>query len=180
MTATLGPQTTMREVLEAFPGARRALFKHYHIGGCSSCGFAPEETLAQLCARNGNLDVAAVLARVHESHKHDQRLSVEPRELAEQLRSPTPPRVLDIRTREEWEAARIAGSVLFTQELMNEILGRWPRETAFVIVDHAGKTALDGAAYFLGHGYENVRALRGGVDAWSQEVDPSVPRYRLE
>jgi rhodanese-related sulfurtransferase len=180
MTATLGPQSTMREVLEAFPGARRALFKHYHLGGCSSCGFEPDETLAQLCARNGNLDVAAVLARIHESHEHDQRLSIEPRDLAGQLRSTTPPRVLDIRTREEWEAARIAGSVLFTQELMNEILGRWPRDAAFVIVDHSGKTALDGAAYFLGHGYENVRALRGGVDAWAQEVDPSVPRYRLE
>jgi monothiol glutaredoxin len=88
--------------------------------------------------------------------------------------------VLDIRTREEWEAARIPGSELFTQDFMNEILGRWPRDTAFVIVDHTGRTALDGAAYFLGHGYERVRALRGGVDAWSQEVDPGVPRYRLE
>jgi rhodanese-related sulfurtransferase len=180
MMATLGPESTMREVLEAFPGARRALFKHYHLGGCSSCGFSPEETLGRLCARNGGLDVAAVLARIQESHEQDQRLLIEPRELAEQLRSASPPRVLDIRTREEWEAARIPGSELFTQDFMNEILGRWPRDTAFVIVDHTGRTALDGAAYFLGHGYERVRALRGGVDAWSQEVDPGVPRYRLE
>ena len=50
----------MREVLENFPGAQRALFRRYHIGGCSSCGFSPDETLAQVCARNGNLDVAAL------------------------------------------------------------------------------------------------------------------------
>ena len=35
----------------AFPGARRALFARYHIGGCQSCGFSPGETLAEVCAR---------------------------------------------------------------------------------------------------------------------------------
>jgi rhodanese-related sulfurtransferase len=39
---------------------------------------------------------------------------------------------------------------------------------------------MDAAAYFAGHGFTNVRALRGGVDAWSREVDPKVPRYELE
>jgi len=37
----------MSKVLEAFPGAQRALFRRYHIGGCSSCAFRPDETLAQ-------------------------------------------------------------------------------------------------------------------------------------
>ena len=34
-------------------------------------------------------------------------------------------------------------------------------------------------AYFAGHGLENVRNLRGGIDAWSQEVDATLPRYDL-
>ena len=37
----------MAELLEAYPGAQRALFRNYHIGGCSSCGFRPDETLAE-------------------------------------------------------------------------------------------------------------------------------------
>ena len=41
---------------ELFPGAQRALFRKYHIGGCSSCGFSPNETLAGVCARNENVD----------------------------------------------------------------------------------------------------------------------------
>ena len=179
-TETIGPASTMQQVLDAYPGARRALFKQYHLGGCSSCGFAMDETLGQLCTRSGDLKVDEVIASIHASHEQDQRLLIAPSELAEALRGPKPPRVLDIRSREEWEAARIGGSVLFTQELMNEILGRWPKATAFVIVDHLGAAALDGATYFFGHGYESVRALRGGVDAWSQEVDSSVPRYKLE
>ena len=40
----------MQQVLEIFPGAQRALFRRYHIGGCSSCGFQPTETLEQLFA----------------------------------------------------------------------------------------------------------------------------------
>jgi rhodanese-related sulfurtransferase len=39
---------------------------------------------------------------------------------------------------------------------------------------------MDAAAYFLGHGFPNVKSLRGGIDAWSVEVDPSLPRYHLE
>src|SRR5437016_3992269 len=49
----IGPQSTMGEVLEAYPGAQRALFRKYHIGGCSSCAFSPAETLEQVCGRNG-------------------------------------------------------------------------------------------------------------------------------
>ena len=138
------------------------------------------ETLGQLCTRSNNLSVTEVVASIQAGHEQDQRLLIEPRELAEWLRGPNPPRVLDIRSREEWEAARIPGSELFTEASMQEILGRWPKTSVFVIADHLGKTGLDGATYFFGHGYENVRTLRGGVDAWSQDVDASVPRYKLE
>jgi rhodanese-related sulfurtransferase len=40
--------------------------------------------------------------------------------------------------------------------------------------------SLDAAAYFQGQGFENVKGLRGGIDAWSREIDASVPRYHLE
>jgi rhodanese-related sulfurtransferase len=49
-----------------------------------------------------------------------------------------------------------------------------------VLVDHQGARTLDAAAYFAGHGFANVRGLRGGIDAWSLEVDPSLPRYTIE
>ena len=88
-------------------------------------------------------------------------------------------RLLDVRTREEFEAVHIPGSTFFTQELMQE-LGGWDRETLIVFVDHDGTRSPDAVAYFAGHGLENVRALRGGIDAWSCEVDQTLPRYQLE
>jgi rhodanese-related sulfurtransferase len=172
--------STMTEVLQEFPGAQRALFRKYHIGGCSSCGFQPEERLADLCARNANLNVDEVMSHIRESHEADQKIQIAPAELAEWIKREPNLKLVDIRTREEHEAARIEGSLLFSQELMQEMLGRWKREEPLVIVDHQGKKSMDAAAYFLGHGFQNVRALRGGIDAWSREVDSKVPRYELE
>ena len=178
MSNPITAQSEMRQVLEKFPGAQRALFRRYHIGGCASCGFQPDETLAGLCQRN-SLEVAEVIRHIESSHQQDEEMQITPVELAA-LREKGPVRLVDIRTREEFEAVRIEGAVLFSQTLMQEILGRWPREELVVIYDHLGRASLDAAAYFLGHGFTRVRCLRGGLDAWAVAVDPKLPRYDLE
>src|SRR3982751_2310867 len=178
--ATIDPNTTMRELLEHFPGAQRALFRKYHIGGCSSCGFAPEETLAGVCARNENLDVDEVIEHITASHEADRRMQIEPEELAARIAAGEPVYLLDVRTREEFEAVKLPGARLFTQELMHEIVGTGSRTNLFVIYDHTGARSMDAAAYFQGHGFENVKSLRGGIDTYSTEVDPKLPRYHVE
>lgn len=169
----------MSAVLEAFPGAQRALFRRYHIGGCSQCGFSPTETLAQVCERNGNLDVAEVLAHIRTSHEQDAKILIEPKELAEWRQREPSLRLVDVRSREEFEAVSIAGSQLLSQDVMRQIMGEGTNTRPMVLVDHQGKTALDAAAYFIGHGLQNVRCLRGGIDAWAREVEPTMRRYTL-
>lgn len=178
-TATsIDPTLTMGELLRAYPSARRALFKGFHLGGCASCGFKPEETLGEVCARNGNLPVEEVAAHILASEAEDAKILVPPLEAAGLLAEGRA-QLVDIRTREEFDAVHIEGSTFFTQELMHE-LGGWSREKLIIFVDHQGARSLDAAAYFAGHGLENVRGLRGGIDAWSTEVDSSLPRYELE
>jgi len=179
-TTTINPNITMRELLEQFPGAQRALFRKYHIGGCSSCGFSPDETLAALCARNDNLDVDEVVGHITTSEAADRALQIEPRELADRIGHGEKVHLLDVRTREEYDAVKIDNAHLFTQEMMQEILSKWPRENLVVVYDHQGTRSMDAAAYFQGQGFENVKSLRGGIDAWSVEVDPKLPRYHLE
>jgi rhodanese-related sulfurtransferase len=175
----VGSGSAMQEVLEVYPGAQRALFRRYHIGGCSSCGFQPDETLAQICARNGNLDVAEVLAHIQSSHEQDAKVLISPKELAELLQQDKSVKLVDVRSREEFEAVHIEGSVLLSQDVMRELMASGSNTNPVVVVDHAGKNGLDAAAYFMGHGLQNVRCLRGGIDAWAQEVDPKVRRYKL-
>jgi rhodanese-related sulfurtransferase len=176
---TIHAQSAMRDILEAYPGAQRALFRRYHIGGCSSCAFQPEETLAAVCARNGGLDVREVLDHVRSSHEEDSKVLIEPKTLAECLKADPAVRLLDVRSREEFEAVHIEGSTLLSQPVMREVLAAGTNSAPLVIVDHQGRQALDAAAYFIGHGLRNVRCLRGGIDAWAQEVDPAIRRYTL-
>ena len=178
-TANISPQSLMSEVLAAWPGAQRALFRKYHIGGCSSCAFRPDETLAAVCARNNNLNVAEVLEYLRHSHDDDAKILITPAQLAGLLQQDKAMKLLDVRSREEFEATRIEGSLLMSQATVQEIMGRWPREEVFVIIDHEGRRGLDAAAYFTGHGFTNVRCLRGGIDAWAREVDPGIRRYKL-
>jgi rhodanese-related sulfurtransferase len=179
-TTAINPNITMRELLEQFPGGQRALFHKYHIGGCSSCGFSPDETLAALCTRNDNLDVDEVLEHIMTAEAADRALQIEPRELANRISRGEKAYLLDVRTREEYDAVKIDSAHLFTQEMMQEILSKWPRENLVVVYDHQGTRSMDAAAYFQGQGFENVKSLRGGIDAWSVEVDPKLPRYHLE
>ena len=174
--ATIDPNITMRQLLEQFPGAQRALFRQYHIGGCSSCGFAPEETLAGVCLRNENLNVDEAIEHIIASDAAERAMQIEPRELADRLKRGEKIQLVDVRTREEFEAVKIDNARLFAQELMPQL----SQKSLVVIYDHQGARSMDAAAYFQGHGFENVKSLRGGIDAWSVEVDPKVSRYHLE
>ena len=179
VTESISPDSPMSAVLEAFPGAQRALFRRYHIGGCASCGFQPTETLQQVCQRNGIANVGEVVEHIRVSHEQDAKLWIAPKELAELLKQEKSIRLLDVRSREEFETVHIDGSVLLSQPVMHEILAEGTNSRPLVIIDHQGKQGLDAAAYFMGHGLTNVRCLRGGIDAWAQEVDSKLPRYRL-
>lgn len=178
-TSSITPQSTMREVLERYPGAQRALFRRFHIGGCSSCAFQPTETVQQVCERNAGLNPQEVLDHILTSHEQDAKILISPAGLAEWLRTEDAPRMVDVRSREEFEAVHIEGSILLSQPVMREILSEGTNTRPLVIVDHRGAQALDAAAYFLGHGLQNVRCLQGGIDAWAREMDPKLPRYKL-
>ena len=88
--------------------------------------------------------------------------------------------LLDIRTREEYEAVHIEGAQFLDHSLMQQILANKSKESFLVFVDHKGTRSLDAAAYFAGHGFTNIKCLRGGIDAWSVQVDSRLPRYTVE
>lgn len=83
---------------------------------------------------------------------------------------------LDVRTPEERATASIAGTRLLDQETAAEI-ERLPKDTMLVLHCHHGGRSQAAAEHFRSRGFTNVHNLVGGIDAWSREVDPSVPRY---
>lgn len=174
---------TMAEIEASHPAARRALFRAYHIGGCSACAYRPEETLEQVCARQEEpVDAGSAARVILRAQEEEERLQVAPPELKRRLDAGEAIRLVDIRSREEHEAVRVPGAELLTQELTQELLhgGGGPWAGPVVLIDHAGRHVMDAVSYFIGHGLESARGLKGGIDGWAVEVDPEMPRYRLE
>lgn len=121
-----------------------------------------------------------MIGHIQASHDSDLRIQITPRELADLRESNPALKLLDVRTREEHEAAAIPGSRLVTQALIQEIFASGDKTGPIIIYDHRGDRALDAVAYFIGHGFSETKCLAGGIDAYSLEVDPAIPRYRIE
>lgn len=93
------------------------------------------------------------------------------------LRDDPATRVLDVREPWEREIASIPATELLTPELTQRLLDEGEREARYVFYCHHGIRSLQAAAFFASHGFKNAKSMRGGIHAWSTEIDASVPQY---
>jgi adenylyltransferase/sulfurtransferase len=104
---------------------------------------------------------------------------ITPRDLAKGLENGQAIRLLDVRQPWENQLASLPGSVLIPlnelPERAREIL-RSSAET-LVVYCHHGIRSVSAADFLQRLGLRDVKSLAGGIDAWSCEVDPTVPRY---
>ena len=86
------------------------------------------------------------------------------------------PTLVDVRTSDERVRARIEGSILLDDEGLRTV-SSLAKDTKLVFYCHTGVRSRSAAEHFRTEGFTDVHNLEGGIDAWSREVDPSVPRY---
>jgi monothiol glutaredoxin len=84
--------------------------------------------------------------------------------------------LLDVRTPGERAVASIPGARLLDEETRRAVHDL-PRETPLVFHCHHGGRSQQAAEHFLAQGFQKVFNVKGGIEAWSLTVDPSVPRY---
>jgi monothiol glutaredoxin len=101
---------------------------------------------------------------------------VTPKELKALLDSGAVKELFDVRTPAERERALIKGAVLLDDGVFKRIEGL-PKSTPIAFHCHHGGRSQSAAEHFLKLGFTNVYNLTGGIDAWSREVDPTVPKY---
>lgn len=87
------------------------------------------------------------------------------------------PTLLDVREADELALCRIAGALHIPMNDVPARLGELSREDDIVVFCHHGGRSQSVAAYLKEQGFARVRNLSGGIEAWSLEVDPTVPRY---
>lgn len=109
----------------------------------------------------------------------DDHFSIPPSELAERLRSASPPKLLDVREVVEHEAAALAGSKLIPLGQIPfrvDEIAEW-RDQDVVVYCHHGVRSLMAIGWLKQRGFSRLHNLSGGIDRWSVEVDPNCPRY---
>ena len=104
---------------------------------------------------------------------------IQVRDLADMLAAGEPVYLVDVRQPWEHETAALAGSLLIP---LNELPTRTaeiqpPRAALIIVYCHHGIRSLTGASFLEHSGWDNVASLAGGIDAWSRQIDPNVPRY---
>jgi len=99
------------------------------------------------------------------------------REAADLIGTLEAPLLLDVRETYERQICMIADDLYIPT---GEIQFKWeslPRDRHLVIYCHHGMRSLFVARFLQEKGFNRVQSLRGGIDGWSREIDPSVPRY---
>ena len=88
-----------------------------------------------------------------------------------------PVTVLDVRQRREHEICRLEGALLIPLRELPDRLGELDPAATLVVHCHFGPRSLRAVELLRGMGFERAYNLAGGIDAWSVEIDPAVPRY---
>ena len=99
------------------------------------------------------------------------------RELKGKMDAKEPFTLIDVREPYEYEIARIDGSRLIPLGTLETRLDELPREGMLILQCHSGGRSEHAVKLLQQAGFNNAVNLQGGIDAWSVEVDPAVPRY---
>jgi molybdopterin/thiamine biosynthesis adenylyltransferase/rhodanese-related sulfurtransferase len=100
-----------------------------------------------------------------------------PLELKAELASIAPPLVVDVRDPEEWAISHIDGARLIPRLELPQRLDELTRAGALVMYCRTGKRSAMATRLLLDLGFTHVRSLRGGINAWADDVDPSLAKY---
>jgi rhodanese-related sulfurtransferase len=202
MSLKISSETTMGDILTAYPSARLELFRRYHVGGCTACGYQLTDTLEQVCREHNISDpLERVIEYIHDSRNVEAKLQILPTVLVTSIQSSqvTEPsqtvnlsgddliqalsggqtwRLVDVRSPKEWEQEHLPDAQLLTTELKFEMLDSWSKDTPILFYSNNGRRGLETASYFVAYGFRDVRNLAGGLEAWRSQqphADKLVP-----
>jgi adenylyltransferase/sulfurtransferase len=104
-------------------------------------------------------------------------IEVTPKELRERLTRGDKLLLIDVREPHEHQICRIEGAQLIPMRTIPARLQSLDTGDDVICYCHHGMRSLDVAAWLRSQGVENAQSLAGGIERWSAEIDPTVPRY---
>jgi adenylyltransferase/sulfurtransferase len=138
---------------------------------CPICG--EHKTITELI----DYEAFCGLAPVEQAQVEAERWEIGARELAERQKRGDDIDLIDVREPHEWEIARIPGARLIPLNSLPAHLSELESSREIVLHCHHGQRSMRALELLHQSGFRKLKNLRGGIDSWSQQVDPTVPRY---
>jgi adenylyltransferase/sulfurtransferase len=88
--------------------------------------------------------------------------------------------LLDLRESWEWDIAHIEGSQLITRENSESILSNIKKDGELILIDWKQDRSPSFVKWLVQQGFSYAKCLEGGIDAWSDKIDPSLARYEID
>ena len=88
--------------------------------------------------------------------------------------------LLDLRESWEWDIAHIEGSQLITRENSESILSNIKKDGELILIDWKQDRSPSFVKWLFQQGFSYAKCLEGGIDAWSDKIDPSLARYEID
>jgi adenylyltransferase/sulfurtransferase len=138
---------------------------------CPLCG--PRRSITALV----DYEAFCGLTPVEQADADARGWEITARELNERLARGDDLAIIDVREPHEWEIARIPGTALIPLNTLPARLAELDTSREIVLHCHHGQRSMRALEFLRQSGFRKLKNLRGGIDAWSKDVDPSVPRY---
>lgn len=103
--------------------------------------------------------------------------SITPRDLRDRVERGDELVVIDVREPWEVERAAVSGAQFIPLQTLPQVVHSLDRNAEYVIMCHHGLRSEMATEWMLANGFRSVTNLEGGIDAWSRDVDPTIPQY---
>jgi rhodanese-related sulfurtransferase len=88
------------------------------------------------------------------------------------------PMLLDVREQWEFDTAHISGATLIPMpEIPARAFNELDEDAPILVLCHHGARSLSVAAWLRNQGFAQAQSIAGGIEQWSREIDPTIPRY---
>jgi rhodanese-related sulfurtransferase len=106
-------------------------------------------------------------------------MEITPREVKRRLDAGEQLRLIDVREPREYQTARLDGAELIPMRDIPAALARLddPDGAPLIVICHHGVRSLQVVNWLREQGVAGCQSMTGGIERWSREIDPSVPRY---
>lgn len=108
---------------------------------------------------------------------HFQEFDISPEIVSEMLQTREEFVLLDVREDWEWERAHLEGAIHIPLEDLPARLDELDPGIETIVYCHVGERSVDACLVLWEAGFRKVRNMTGGIEAWSELIDPTVPKY---